>query len=350
MFNSKKGEALDLLAHPAFVMLVAVAVLMYLLWFVHGLGSTYTFEKKFLATDIALSIDSLLASRDNVVLYYLPQRTDFSPKFNYSFEKNVITVFEDSMLEKNAGRYFFTSDPSVNFEETVLKFKEPFVLPRFALLGNNLLIDDVHGNKKKLNIFLLSCPSEKITGNAITLDPAHGYTSDLRQGSVGFSFDNLKEYILTREIAGMARSLDTVNILGDLTRDGDFALSVNDRKSRIRDAVVSIHVGSYPALENFVKAYINYDSDKREESLRLACELVNSVSSALIENNVKITSIAVIPVIPEQKSDEQFSILIKDKPAVLLEVGNIQVKDTFGIKGKKAIASGILEGIKNAYK
>lgn len=350
MFNSKRGAVADLLIHPVFVIFVAFSVLLYLLWFAHGIGSAQTFEKKFLATDIALTIDSLLAAKDNIILYYLPQGKDFTPKFNYSFDKNQVIIFEGKTIEKNAGRYYFTSDPSITMKKTSLMFKEPFVLPRFALLGNELLIDDSHDPKNKLNMFLLECPSKKLSFKKVTLDPGHGYSADLRQGSIGFSSDDRREYVLTRELAGMAKSLDTVEVLSDLTRDGDFALSINDRKSRARDVLISIHLGSYVTNDNFVKAYINYNSNKRDESLKLACELVNQISSTLIENNIKITGIAVIPIIPEQKSDEQWSILVEDKPAVLLEIGNIKIKDNFEIKGKKAIASGIIEGIKNAHR
>lgn len=349
MFHSKRGEAVDILMHPAFVIFVAVLVLLYLLWFINGLGSDYTFEKKFLATDLALTVDSLLASKDNVILYYLPQSQDFTPRFTYSFEKNKITIFEDNKLEKNAGVYFFTSDPSVSIEESSLNFKEPFVLPRLAKIGNNLFIDDAHEKKYVLNPYLLSCPSKKITLATITLDPGHGYDAESRKGSTGVINKDLKEYVLTREIAGMARSLDTKKIFTELTRDADFSLSVENRKSRIKNAVVSIHVGSYVSNENFVKAYINYNSDRKDESLRLACELVNAVSSELIRNNFKITGIAVVPVIPEKKSDEQFEILIDDMPAVLLEIGNINVPETFDLKNKRVISAGIVKGVVNAY-
>jgi N-acetylmuramoyl-L-alanine amidase len=350
MFNSKRGEVADLLMHPAFVIFMAFSVLLYLLWFAHGIGTEQTFEKKFLATDMALTIDSLLAAKDNVILYYLPQGEDFESKFNYSFDKNQVIVFEDKNIEKNAGRYYFTSDPSITMKKTSLIFKEPFILPRFALLGNELFINDAHDPKQKLNMYLLECPSKKLGFNKVTLDPGHGYTAESRQGNTGFSSEDRKEYILTREIAGITKRLDTVDILSDLTRDGDFALSINDRKSRVKDAVISIHIGSYSTRDNFIKAYINYDSNKRDESLKLACELVNQISSNLIENNIKITGIAVIPIIPEKKQDEQWNILVEDKPAVFLELGNIKIKDNFEVKSRKAIASGIIGGIKNAHR
>jgi N-acetylmuramoyl-L-alanine amidase len=350
MFKSKRGEVADLLMHPVFVIFVAFSVLLYLLWFAHGVGSAQTFEKKFLATDLALTIDSLLAAKDNVILYYLPQGKEFTPKFNYSFDKNQVIIFEGKQIESNAGRYYFTSDPAISMKKTSLMFKEPFVLPRFALLGNELLIDDAHDPKKRLNMYLLSCPSKKLSFKKVTLDPGHGYTADLRQGSIGFSSGNRKEYILTREIAGMAQSLDTVEVLSELTRDGDFALSINDRKSRARDVLISIHIGSYNTNDNFIKAYINYNSNKRDESLKLACELINQISSNLIENNIKITGTAIIPIIPEKKSDEQLNILVEDKPAVLLELGNIRRLNIFEHKNKIAIASGIIDGIKNAHR
>ncbi len=350
MFNSKKGAVIDILMHPAFITFVAVLVLLYLLWFVNGLGSDLTFEKKYLATDIALTMDSLLASRDNVVLYYLPQRKEFNPKFNYDFKKNRITVYQESKPESSAGKYFFTSDPSIKLKEITLSFKPPFVLPRFAKIGNKILVDDVHDPKHNINILLLSCPEKKFEYGNITLDPGHGFNEDLNQGSEGFTTNKLKEYVLTREISSIAKILDTYQFLGDLTRDSDIDLSIDDRRTRIQDSLISVHVGSYSNFDNIIKAYVNYDSYAQKASLKLACELVNEVSSALIDKKIKITGIAVIPVIPAQKSDKEFSILVQDKPAVMLEIGNINVPDTFSQENKKAIASAIIEGIKNAQK
>jgi N-acetylmuramoyl-L-alanine amidase len=350
MFHSKKGAVVDIIMHPTFVTFVAVLVLFYLLWFIYGLGSDFTFEKKFLATDMALTFDSLFAAKDNVVLYYLPQRTDFVPRFNYSFEKNKITVFSSSRAESGAGVYYFISDPEIDFEPTTLVFSPPFVLPRFSLLGNTFKIDDAHAaDKKPINLHLLSCQGQRYDYGSILLDPAHGI--DANKGSEGLVAGGLKEHILTREIGVFARTFDITEpkLVSDLTRDADFALSVDDRKSMIKDSVISINIGSAPALDNFVKAYIYYNP-KKQESLKLACELVNAVSSALTNNGITITGTSIVPVIPEHESDEQLQILVEDKPGVVLEIGNINVPDTFSIENKKVIAAGILEGIKNAQK
>ncbi|MBW2978752.1 N-acetylmuramoyl-L-alanine amidase [Candidatus Woesearchaeota archaeon] len=349
MFSSKKGEAVDILMHPVFITFVALAVLLYLLWFVHGIGSESVFEKKFLAEDIALTIDSLLAARGNVVVYYQPQKQDYVPEFNYYFKKNQVIVHEDEVPESSAGRFFFTSDPKIDFKEKRLKFSEPFILPVFAKLGNRLIVDDAHNPEDNFNIFLLDCPDAKFDYKKITLDPAHGFNKDLNQGSTGFTTDKLEEFILTREISSMANTLD-YGFIGVLTRESDIYLPINSRKNMIEDSLVSLHIGSSLVTDNLVKAYINYDSEKREQSLKLACELVNEISSALIEKKIKITGIAVVPVIPEQKSDRQFSILVKDKPAVLLEIGNINVPNTFSHENKRAIASAIIQGMKNAQK
>ncbi|MBD3361312.1 hypothetical protein GF358_00815 [Candidatus Woesearchaeota archaeon] len=349
MFNSKRGEVQDLLMHPLFVIFVAVVVLLYLMWFINGIGEESTFEKKFLAADIALTIDSLLASKNNVVLYYLPQKSNYTPVFNYSIGDNKVIVFEDYLSEVSAGRYYYTGDPGIRLRNTFINFKEPFVLPRFARIGNELLIDDANNQKYSFNLYKLTCSGENLKTKMITLDPGHGYNVGLNKGSVGFAKGALKEFVLTRELAGMTKILDTANVIEEITREGDFELPINDRVSRAKGALISIHVGDYAVNDNFIKAYVNYDSKYQKESLRLACELVNKISSELINNGIKITGTAVIPVIPEHHDDEQLNILVKDKPAVLLEIGNINVPDTYSQKNKKVIASGIIGGIMNAF-
>jgi len=344
MFNSKRGEALDILMHPGFVMFIAVLVLIYLLWFVQGIGSDMTYEKKFLATDLALTIDSLLASRDNVVLYYLPQAEDFV-NVTYSFEKNKVSVFESSVSEKNAGIYYFTSDPDVFFVNSLLKIKSSEVFPRFSKIGRVLNIADA---KKEgvVNIYSLVCPKEKYNLGNIVFDPAHGFDAKLDQGDKGFSSGSVYEYVLTREISSILHVLDTGTI-NSFTRDSDIDLPVDARINGIQDSVISLHIGSVSGSDIFVKAYINYDSYVRDASQKLACELVNRVSSALINAGVKVSGVAVIPVIPSHESDLQFKILVENKPAVLLEVGNINMP-MFSQDSKKAVASGIIEGVRNA--
>jgi len=345
MFISKKGEALDILMHPGFVMFVAVLVLLYLLWFVHGIGSDMTYEKKFLATDLALTIDSLLASRDNVVLYYLPQAEDFV-NVTYSFEKNKVSVFESSPSEKNAGIYYFTSDPDVFFVNSLLKIKSSEVFPRFSKIGSVLNIADAK-KEGAVNIYSLVCPKKTYNLGNIVFDPAHGFDAKLDQGDKGFSSGSVYEYVLTREISSILRMLDTVGLISGFTRDSDIDLPVDVRINEIQDSVVSLHIGSVSGSDIFVKAYINYDSSVRDASQKLACELVNHVSSALINAGVKVSGVAVIPVVLSHESDSQFKILVENKPAVLLEVGNINMP-MFSQDSKKAVASGIIEGVRNA--
>ncbi len=344
MFGSKRGQAVDILMHPGFVIFVAVLLLFYLLWFVHGIGSDASFEKKFLATDMALTIDSLLASRDNAVLYYLPQAKDYVPKFTYDFSKNIVAVFESAKNEKSAGIYYFTSDPSVSFTPAVLKQTLPFILPKFSKIGNVLNIDD--GNlAKKSNIYALSCPKKKFDYGKMTFDPSHGFDAKLGKGDTGFSAGSLNEFEIAREIGSMVKVLDTGKRIGVFTRDSDIDLSLDERRRMVADSVISLHIGSVKSSDVFVKAYVNYHSKKMDESLKLACELVNAVSSALLESKIRVSGAAVVPVILSHEP-EQFSILLEDRPAVLLEVGNIN-SNMFSPDAKKAVASGILEGIKN---
>jgi len=344
MWNSKKGEAMDILVHPGFVIFVAVMVLLYLMWFIYGLGSDFGFEKDFLATDMALTIDALLAAQGNVVLYYLPQRADVSYGFMYAFEKNKVSVFEHRKNEKSAGVYFFTSHPGISISEKVLNFSLGSSLPLLSLIGKKLDLADA-GDKENsaINLYKLRCPGQKFDYGVVTLDPAHGYSVDDKKGSVGLSHGSLKEYVITREIAGMAKVLDKFNVIGSLTRDADFALPVSERK--IEDSVVSVNIGD----DNVVKAFINYDSIRRDESLKLACELVNSVSSVLIENDISVEGTAVVPVIIENEQDEQLHILSGSKPSVVLEIGSIHVPSSFSEQNKRAIASALVRGINNAY-
>lgn len=346
MFDSKRGEALDLLMHPAFVIFIAVFLLVYLLWFIHGIGSDASYEKKFLATDLALTVDSLLASRDNVVLYYLPQAKEYAPKFSYDFSKNIVTVFESSKNENDAGVYYFTSDPSVSFAPVSLKPSLPFILPKFSKVGRTLFVSDGNRKGSGANVYALPCSEKRYDYGSITFDPAHGFDAELGEGDTGFVAGGLKEFELTREIGSIVKVLDTSGHIEAFTRDSDIVLPVSSRKNSIGNSLISLHIGSVKSGDTFVKAYVNYDSKKMDESLKLACELANSVSSSLLESNVKVSGVAVVPVVLSHE-DEQFSILIEDRPAVLLEVGNINV-NKFSQDSKKAIAAGILGGIKNA--
>jgi len=343
MFRFKKGEAMDILAHPGFVILVAVLVLLYLLWFIYGLGSDFTFEKKFLAADTALTVDAVLAAQGNVILYYLPQRADVSHGFMYRFEKNKVSVFEKEN-EKNAGVYFFTSHPDISINEKVLNLSSGSSLPMISLVGKKMDLADVNAEESPvINLYELPCPVQEFDYGVVTLDPAHGYSVEEKKGSVGVSHGMLKEYVLTREISAMAKILDKYNVIGRLTRDADFALPMSERE--IEDCIVSVNIGE----DDVVKAFVNYDSIRRDESLKLACELVNSVSSALVENNIPVEGVAVVPVIVENEKDEQLQILSYNKPSVVLEIGNIHVDESFSENNKKAIASALVRGINNAY-
>src|SRR3989344_3648544 len=107
---NKKGSTEDIVLHPLFVIGVAIGiVLLVLLQSVYKIGSSEEFEKRFVATDAALFVDSVYAVRPDVALLVEYP----TGKFQGIVSANKVTAF--SKTKEDGQSFFFTEDSAYTF-------------------------------------------------------------------------------------------------------------------------------------------------------------------------------------------------------------------------------------------
>src|SRR3989344_3655570 len=110
LFHSRKGSTEDIVLHPLFVIGVAIGlVLIVLLRAIYQIGSSEEFEKRFIATDTGLFVDSVYAVRPDVALAIQYP----AGQFHGLISPNKVTVF--SKNKEDSHSFFFTEDPAYNF-------------------------------------------------------------------------------------------------------------------------------------------------------------------------------------------------------------------------------------------
>jgi len=124
--NSKRGEIVEVVLMPAMIMLLAFAVFLVMFNWVGKIGETTTFQKEFLAKDIALLIDSLYTVPGQAVVYYSKKT------FNFTIEisENKVEVYENKsdFFKKS---FYFTEDPSIPIDYKVIgPSEEPLVFSK----------------------------------------------------------------------------------------------------------------------------------------------------------------------------------------------------------------------------
>mgnify|MGYP001487759126 CR=1 FL=1 len=130
-------------------------------------------------------------------------------------------------------------------------------------------------------------------------------------------------------------------------------LSLNDRIRDIvienSDMIISLHAGK----ENVIKAFVSSDSQKKEESKKLACLILNSIISNedLFEGKEKIEGRNIISVTPEFVSEGEPQYILKtDRVAIVLELGDVSLnRDQNFLSDEIEITQSIYEGIRSYY-
>ena len=154
LLHSRKGSTEDLVLPPLFVIGIALGiVLLVLLHAIYSIGSSDEFEKRFVATDLALLIDSLYAVRPDVTL------TIQYPPVHYQgiISANTVTVFSKNKDDGKA--FFFTEDPAYRFQYGSWLSEKPITLYK---TGNDLGV----GELSRLKPYCT--PSTKTFGLAIS--------------------------------------------------------------------------------------------------------------------------------------------------------------------------------------
>ncbi len=300
---SKKANWVGFILHPTFETAIALAVvLLYLLWYINGIGQATGFEKKFLATDIPLAIDSILAMPQDGNLYamYLPQRSSkFQTNYSYIFTKNSVKV---TLGDKDARAVtgYYTSDPSISIQEKTFVYKDRMIFPVFIKQGNNILIDNQNAREIDYNRNIIACNGPN-TAPKLAVS-GEGEAAQIAQRVKGFDW------------------------AVDSGGQGSFGIILSQGEKTI------------------IKAYVdaNQQPDSLAKSERIACEAANSVALALDKAGIDVSGVAVIPINPKQTSRKEDDSLAGF--GVLLE---LQTPENLADK-QQSIALAIGDGVKNA--
>jgi len=332
--KSKKGDVEFTLISVFITVVVLGFILLSFLSKINAMGAALTYEKKFLATDMAVSIDKLHGIPSNAYLLY-----SNLGKFNlsYSLGPSILEICKGSDKAKDTSRgfFYFTEDgpKGIFLRPKELKPANSTISSIFiSKQGNDILFDSPQLNPKfKTNLNYLSCPKKIFPLKSIVIDPGHGWDDASQKGEKGFiSPGNKSESVFALELANMFRG--TLSRVAAIDKTRDFAVDsympMAQRASSAMksDGIISIHLGSSPDLStNNALAYFNVHSAKKEESIRLGCNILNAISDVFPQ----ITGLAVVPINLDNEAkinpESPYSILLEDKVAVLLEIGNIQM-------------------------
>ncbi len=343
----KKADVSVAVYFRIFEILLLVIVIGIVAAEINNVSQSGIYQKKFLSRDLAMMMDSLTNARGNIIYNYNPRLVTLE-KFEIGFTNGAVSVDDES--------WFYAVN---NNYKLVLPQKGKYSSFALKKAGNELSVQNGGVKSMEFNGLLLECPFAELGMRSVIIDPGHRY-SDTDDGLSGGLKDAQGRTIPESELmlkAGAAlepqlkpripevlgtRDLKTEYVAGVLSQQ------IKPLKERIAfiaskpdSAIISLHAGRQPKSQNIVKAYVNLDADER--SYRLACHVLNSISDNF---KGKITGTAIIPVIPAQLSqDDPRQGLVKDRVAVLLELGNIDYPNNEVLGSPVELAQAIAQGV-----
>jgi N-acetylmuramoyl-L-alanine amidase len=337
VFLGKKGQEMETEVYSTLMQIaILVFVLLSLGFYLKSVRDNTLFEKMYLARDVALVMNTLYAAPENTGMIYAAGEVNLA---NYSFDAkdNYITVSKKDESSGNEKYYHYATDRA--YEE------------KFSAIVNSKTItfikDDNHAAVNSSNEFILNdlicaqfdSSASNWKPNAI-IDPGHGDDPNraFEGRDTGFIMNTLQESDYTMQIGTILRNMGY-----RLTREYEHFIPQATRITAALNAevIISLHLDNYSSDRNIIKAYISAESTKALESRKLACLLLSSLAE------LKPDGAAIIPVfVSELTADDPRRILLKDKIAVLLELGNINSKKNFKMYD---IASSINNGLVHYY-
>lgn len=281
-------------------------------------SSEIFFETK-LVRDIGLMVDSIHTPQSN---FFLAYPTNLS-KYVIDIKKNELEIYNEGDVIKPSS-FFVTKENEL--AEQKFKDKSSF---EFSKSAGRLVIG------QEVNIKKLTCPGSRqaIDSMKFLLDPGIGVSPVATA---------LKESEINRLIAlDLARKLrikdSTRNLDVDEPRPIDWLAKIKPDTS----VILSFHLGRYTYSGNIVKAYV-VDNDKKEQSIGLACNILNSLLQRFDDVSFVLLSKGQLNYL-----DDRMQILNNDKVAVMLEIGNVLNPGT--LDNLPEISSLIYSGMGNYY-
>ncbi len=306
---NKRASFVGFVLSPMFATIIALAVvLVYLLWFVGGVGESTTFEKRFLSTDLALLLDTLPAMPQpgNLLVFYNPQRsTKFKTDYTFRFSKNTVEVTAGDG-DTRPGIAYYTSDPAMRVDETTLAHTTGMIVPAFVKQGRTIAITDLNKRDYDYHRALLACTDDDYR-RPLTAVASHssGAAAPIEQ-FIAQAFSGMQ--------AGAAQS------------------------------TISIRIADTPSEKTVIKAFVS--STDTPATRRLACELANQIIKTLAKNDLEIAGAAVVPVNPAHTATDADTLLAQPGN-VLLEI-HVAPEQLAAQDRQRAIAAALHDGVKHA--
>jgi len=314
------------------------------------------YQKKFIARDFALVLDSVTNARGNLWYAYNPPLQALG-RFTVDLRNGQVAVDNE--------RWPYAVSKRIRFVPQSFVQQPGFVLQK---TGNELTIVP-QAASALFNGMLLDCPAAGVELKTLILDPGHGYNAATKQGEQGLTgnFADAQgrkipesELMLKTAVAldSQLKARGFKNILGtraleaemlSLPETGAFlaeeARTTQERVELIAknpDAVVlSLHAGKHGAGNNFIKAYVNKDSGAG--SAAFACRILNALAT---NYPLDITGTAIIPVDLAQLSpDDPRQVLLKDRVGVQLELGSLDVQGNKVLANPQSLAEALAGGV-----
>jgi len=333
---NRKAEITNEIYNVLIQIIIIIMILVACMSYLNSVKKNTLFEKMYLSRDVALMMNTIYAAPENVKVEYFAANANLS---DYTFESKdyYVIVNEKGKDIAHAKYYKYATD---------LTFEEDFPLITNAdlimFLKNNNKVQVDEETPDTISDFFCS---PVIPGNNdpyVIIDPGHGDNPLFDLGDPGYVTDDIQESTFTTQISEVLNA----GFDYDVTRPSDYYITMFERLSVLSraDVIISIHLGNYSEQENAVKAFISAESEKKQESITLACHILNNFAK-----NSQF-DVAIIPVVVSELSNEDPKlVLLADKVAVLLEIGNINNKESIELLDVYEIAAAINKGIKDYY-
>lgn len=361
IIHKSKNGIIQMQIIALFVTVLVLGVV-FLPWLfkIQKMGSDLQFEKKFIAVDMGKSFDAMHTVLGNAYLLYTGLG-NFN--LSYSLGQSIIEVFEgkDKAKDGAMGKYPFTEDgpEGIFLHRKDLIYSNKTISSVFiSKQGKEMFFDSPALNPKfRANLNYLPCPRKASILKSILLDPGDGWDAANKKGSIGHTNqnENITESEITIQLAnifsGLLSRVAAIDKTRDFAVDSHMPMAQRASSAMKSDSIISIHLGSSPdPTVNNALAYFNVHSMKKEESISLGCNILNAVSDAFPQ----ITGLAFVPVNLDNElkadSESRYSILLDDKVAVLLEIGNIQKPGMLVVRDSQIeLAKAVLNGVERYH-
>jgi len=330
IIRTKKGqETPRLMLPPVFIMALGFGVVfLSILYAVIQIGSNEAYLKQLYITGLGLDLQALQALGADI---NAEREIEDAGAYTLVFKGTKVYTQERG---RPTSIFYFTHIPDFVFSGGVFspENNQPSIGPlKMYKIGKN------YGVAKPDQVqtpYILTCNTPRGPKlKKIALDPGHGYDATTAKGDEGYKLSTgTTESAYTLALANALRAGKTGFTL---TREKEEAVMMDSRQKTAGDALISLHVGSRTANQDVVKAYFN----PTPESKRLACEILNAITT---EFKIPVRPIPVnVDLLPD---DDPKQVLKGTRPAVMLELGNAQKKDSM-LAEDKQLAIQIYKGV-----